>query len=287
MEDKTIEQVKNEIVNKRIKLVKLKEEYAEEYKRVKDLAQAISTTECQLLELENNFVLLLDKSSKNFKDEAVKLADQLKKVVEPQKPVDKLTILFLAANPKETQKLALDNEARSIGEAIRASANRDNMEFFTRWAVRSLDILQAINETEPEIIHFSGHGSEQGELAMEDEHGDMQLVSKEAIAAAISSSTEKTRLIFFNACFSEAEAQAVVENIEAAVGMRAAIGDEAAQVFAAQFYSAIGFGKNLQKAFNQAKAALLLKGIPEDNTPVLYVRKGLAAEDIVMVVSKE
>ena len=60
MEDKTIEHVKNEIVNKRIKLVKLKEEYAEEYKRVKDLAQAISTTECQLLELENNFVLLLE-----------------------------------------------------------------------------------------------------------------------------------------------------------------------------------------------------------------------------------
>ena len=63
MEDKTIEQVKNEIVNKRIKLVKLKEEYAEEYKRVKDLAQAISTTECQLLELENNFVLLLLKTN--------------------------------------------------------------------------------------------------------------------------------------------------------------------------------------------------------------------------------
>ena len=56
-------------------------------------------------------------------------------------------------------------------------------------------------------------------------------------------------------------------------------GDEAAIVFAAQFYSSIGFGKNLQQAFDQAKAALLLKGIAEEHTPVLYVRKGLLAQD--------
>lgn len=55
---------------------------------------------------------------------------------------------------------------------------------------------------------------------------------------------------------------------------------------AAQFYSSIGFGKNLQQAFDQAKAALLLKGIAEEHTPVLYVRKGLLAQDIVMVESE-
>ena len=43
---------------------------------------------------------------------------------------------------------------------------------------------------------------------------------------------------------------------------------------------------NLQQAFDQAKAALLLKGIAEENTPVLYVRKGLLAQDIVMVESE-
>ena len=68
--------------------------------------------------------------------------------------------------------------------------------------------------------------------------------------------------------------------------MNTEIGDEAAIVFAAQFYSSIGFGKNLQQAFDQAKAALLLKGIAEEHTPVLYVRKGLLAQDIVMVESE-
>ncbi len=62
-----------------------------------------------------------------------------------------------------------------------------------------------------------------------------------------------------------------------------AIGDEAALVFASQFYSSIGFGKNIKTAFDQAKAALMLEGIPEETTPELYVRDSLKAEDIVLV----
>lgn len=112
------------------------------------------------------------------------------------------------------------------------------------------------------------------------------LYGSEAMAAAVASASKKVRMIFFNACFSQKEAQAVVDKVEAAIGMNTEIGDEAAIVFAAQFYSSIGFGQNLQQAFDQAKAALLLKGIAEENTPVLYVRKGLLAQDIVMVESE-
>lgn len=44
--------------------------------------------------------------------------------------------------------------------------------------------------------------------------------------------------------------------------MNKAIEDEAARVFAAQFYSAIGFGYSIRVAFDQAIAALTLEGIP-------------------------
>lgn len=43
------------------------------------------------------------------------------------------------------------------------------------------------------------------------------------------------------------------------IGMNTSIGDDAARVFAAQFYSSIGFGLSIQKAFDQAKAALMLE----------------------------
>lgn len=95
--------------------------------------------------------------------------------------------------------------------------------------------------------------------------------------------SEYIRLVFFNTCFSFTQAEAVVEHVEAAIGMTDSIGDKAAEIFAAQFYSAIGFGLSVKRAFEQAKGALMMKGIPEEDTPELYVREGLNANDIIVV----
>ena len=55
----------------------------------------------------------------------------------------------------------------------------------------------------------------------------------------------------------------VVEHVLEAIGMRVSIGDVTTRVFAAQFYSAFGFGKSVERAFEQAKAALMLECIPK------------------------
>jgi len=73
------------------------------------------------------------------------------------------------------------------------------------------------------------------------------------------------------------------DHVDVAIGMNTSIGDEAALVFASQFYSSIGFGKSIKTAFDQAKAALMLEGIPEKTTPELYVRDSLKAEDLMLV----
>lgn len=276
MNDKEFAKAQASIMNKKTKLVQLKDERAEACKKINEIEQEIAKTENELLEEENKFILLCGQKSQLMRERALQVGAEIEQAIKPQQPVDKLTILFLAANPQDTQKLALDQEVRSITEAIRKSEGRDGIEFFSRWAVQSLDILQAINETDPEIIHFSGHGSEKGEIVLDDGSGNIAMVSKEAMAAAVASASKKV----------QKEAQTVVDKVEAAIGMNTEIGDEAAIVFAAQFYSSIGFGKNLQQAFDQAKAALLLKGIAEEHTPVLYVRKGLLAQDIVMVESE-
>jgi hypothetical protein len=90
-------------------------------------------------------------------------------------------------------------------------------------------------------------------------------------------------LVFFNTCNSHGQAEAVVEHIEAAIGMNTSIGDEAARVFSSNFYSSIGFGHSVRKAFDQARAALMLEGIPEHDTPALFVHAGLNAADLILV----
>src|SRR5690349_4299231 len=75
-------------------------------------------------------------------------------------PMEKHTILFLAANPSGTDRLALDREARSIQEELERSGYRDRFEFETRWAVEPLDLLRELRKLKPTVVHFSGHGGQ-------------------------------------------------------------------------------------------------------------------------------
>ena len=196
---------------------------------------------------------------------------------------EKITVLFMAANPLDQKQLRLDEEARAVAEMIRKSEHRDAVKLVSCWAVRSLDVLQALNEHRPHIIHFSGHGSDQDELVLQDNNGATKLVSKEAIVQTMATASGEIRLVFFNTCYSRNQAEAVVKHVSSAIGMKTSIGDDAARVFAAQFYSAIGFGLSVKKAFDQAKAALMLEGIAEQDTPELFVADGLDAEQLVLV----
>ena len=60
-------------------------------------------------------------------------------------------------------------------------------------------------------------------------------------------------------------------------------GDEAATLFAASFYRALGFGRSVADAFELGRSALLLEGIPEDQTPKLLTRDGFDASALVLL----
>ena len=59
----------------------------------------------------------------------------------------------------------------------------------------------------------------------------------------------------------------------------------AATTFAPAFYRAIGFGRTIQEAFDQAKTALLLHGIREEHVPRLLARGGVSADAVRLVGS--
>lgn len=205
---------------------------------------------------------------------------------------EKITVLYLGTSPKsdtrfpKLPKLRVDEEAREIRQAIRLSSNPDAINLEDRWAIRQNDILQALNETNPTIVHFSGHGAPDGSLVIEDPMGHSQLVPKFAMAAAIGAAAEQVKLVVFNACFSDGDYEKVLEYVDAVIGMTTSIGDKAAIAFASQLYSSLGFGLNLRDAFAQARASVAIASPGEINTPVLHVRDGLNPADMVFVAPK-
>lgn len=198
----------------------------------------------------------------------------------------KVKILFLAANPKDSSQLRLDEEIREIHAKIRAAEFRDSFDLVSRWAVRPLDLLQAFNEVQPHIVHFSGHGSRKAELVLEDDDGNAKPVGEAALVSLFKHVRDNIRLVLLNACHSEAQARAISQQVECTVGMNVAIGDEAAIVFASTFYGALAFGRSVGQAFEQGRTALMLQGIPEENTPVLLARPGTDALTLSFVNRK-
>src|SRR5262245_28844451 len=83
---------------------------------------------------------------------------------QPMKPsqaraTKKHVILFLATNPRDTGRMALDREARAIHVELKRSGYRDRFDFVTRWAAEPLDLLRELRELKPTIVHFSGHSA--------------------------------------------------------------------------------------------------------------------------------
>jgi len=94
---------------------------------------------------------------------------------------------------------------------------------------------------------------------------------------------DNIRVVLLNSCYSEFQAQSIAEVIDCAIGMKGPISDKAAISFAAAFYRAIGFGKSVKNAFDQAIVQLKLENIPEEGTPQLLIRDGVNASEVILV----
>src|SRR5215510_10549285 len=109
-------------------------------------------------------------------------------------------ILFLAANPSGTSRLAFDEECAAIERELRMTDGRDDFDFRSKWAVTVDELMRHLNELQPAVIHFSGHGRDvDGEcsdrtrqivcdgnrqnsgLYLHDERGSPQCVTSDAL----------------------------------------------------------------------------------------------------------
>jgi hypothetical protein len=160
------------------------------------------------------------------------------------------TILFWAANPVDTAPLQLGNEVRTIEERLRGSELRNRFVLEQQWAVRPGDLAEGLLRYTPQIVHFSGHGNESGDLVMRGDDGSSQPVSITALADLFAIAGDSVRCVVFNACYSQAQAEAVAKHVDCVVGTSRAIEDDAAVRFAAGFYRALGYGRSVATAFD-------------------------------------
>jgi AAA-like domain len=121
------------------------------------------------------------------------------------------------------------------------------------------------------VVHFSGHGSGDHGLILEEEEGKAKRVSGEALARLFRL-CPTVECVLLNACYSQVQAVAIGQHIQYVVGMNRDIGDHAAIKFAVGFYDALGYGRPVPEAYEFGLTAIDIEGLDETATPILQVR---------------
>ncbi|WP_407893385.1 CHAT domain-containing protein [Scytonema sp. NUACC26] len=194
---------------------------------------------------------------------------------EPQK------ILVLAAIPNG---LRLDKEIREIVEAIKRAVKRDSFDIKIITAVQPRDIRRAIAEERPSIVHFCGHGLEDGSLLLEDESGNHKPVSPRGLVSLFRLHAERVKCVLLNACYSSSAAEAIGQHVNYVIGMNQPIQDRAAIVFAQGFYDGLGYDNIdkldvIQRAFDEGIVAIELENLLQGIIPSMW-KLGIAQKKI-------
>lgn len=190
-------------------------------------------------------------------------------------------ILFLTANPRDTKSLKIDKEIRAISQAIQGEAHGISFEIIIKTSVKRDQLLKFLEDEKPDIIHFSGHGNPKSEICLEDDLGETHPVDKDAMRDIFFLVNKKTRCIVLNACYMEAQANAIAESINGVVvGTIGEISDNSAISFAKEFYRQIAGGKDVLYAyqagktqFNQAENLLRIHSVNVKPNTIVFVPK--------------
>jgi hypothetical protein len=214
-------------------------------------------------------------------------------------------ILFLAANPRDTGRRALDREARAIYVELKRTGYRERFDFVTRWAAEPLDLLRELRELKPTIVHFSGHGARPvatadlaeardvavttapsgggpASVVFDGVNGCSQVVTPEAFAQTLDAAGASVRLVVLDACYTAPIAEALHAHVDCVVGLSGAIHDDVARSFAIGFYGGLGEHESVAAAFKQGRAAINLDGLHDADRPQLHTRNGFDAAQLIL-----
>lgn len=199
-----------------------------------------------------------------------------------------LNILVMISSPSNYPKLDVQGEWAKLNESLKSLIDSGliSLEKLEDATLAALTRRLRKNRDKYHVFHFIGHGGFEkengGVLVLEDEQNNSRLVSGQDLGTILYDH-RSLRLVVLNSCegayadhndaFSGAAQSLIQKQIPAVVAMQFEITDEAAKLFAYDFYGAVAEGYPLEAALAEARKIIYAEGNAfEWGTPVLYLR---------------
>lgn len=184
-------------------------------------------------------------------------------------------VLFVGADPtggtfaiEEELRLVETELGRWGSEAFRIVSDLD---------LRPSELQGLLNRHRPELLHFSGHVTEDGALMLLDPSDQGHVVPRELVTRIFAGEGRRVRCMVLNACNGDVLAPALSEAAEVIVAMSGVVTVRAAHAFSVRFYEALAGGRSVKEAFAQAMLEVELGGFQGELRARLFERApGLA-----------
>ena len=220
--------------------------------------------------------------------------------VAPPEP-EKLRVLYLLANAEAddvtrvepdgtttttSRYLRLQHEVREVQRSLRGAKYRDLVApLELRPAATIEDLVDAMNDVRPHLVHFSGHASTEG-VVLDD--GDLENpqdlpVDFDLLARVLAATDSPPRVLVLNACQTLAGAETLLPAVPVVVAMADSIDDTAAIGFARRFYAAVASAQSVRVALDQATLVMEATALEDADLPELRVRDDVDVDDLVLV----
>ncbi|MEO6456880.1 MAG: tetratricopeptide repeat protein [Chloroflexia bacterium] len=209
--------------------------------------------------------------------------------IRPWKVVQPLRVLVMVAGPSDYARLDVRQEWLNLNTAVADLQQAGLVQLDLLEAPTLTGLQRQLRQGDYHIFHFIGHGAfnrnaSDGLLILQDDDGRGRAVSGQDLAMLLHDHTP-LRLAVLNACegalsatddpFAGVAQSLVQGGLPAVIAMQFEITDQAAIVFAHEFYRSLADGYPVDAALTEARKMVLTEsrgsGL-EWGTPVLYMR---------------
>ena len=206
-----------------------------------------------------------------------------------------LRLLVVTATPKDWNPLNVEQEVERIGEAVQPLIDRGLVQLRVEEHITRRSLRKRLLDDAPHMLHYIGHGDfddERGMLILEDSSRLSDPLDGRTLATLLKETP--VRLAVLNCCLGAKGAAAdarqfgrkraallgvgpalVDAGLGAVIAMQFSADDEAAVVFAQDFYEMVSHFKPIDEAVGRAREMVMLHSGTENRdwaTPVLFMR---------------
>lgn len=187
---------------------------------------------------------LLKSDETNTNTTTIPTANSPEVQLSPDNLPEQIRIVIIAANPTDTMPLRLNDELDAIIQAVQISDTNCKLRFaepHTRLSAQLADLIEALIRIRPHIIHFAGHGAENGNLKLQGVDGRSLDLSPSQLLQLLKLVHDRSPLtaVVFNLCHSFTLLEQAAPLFDYVIGWKGELPDAKGKTFAEGFYRSL------------------------------------------------